>query len=72
MKDIKIGKWVITRKSIISIITCLFSLGVIIGSAIAQSIDLGKNINWIFVCLFFIPIVLIHYKPITRGIHKEE
>ena len=70
MNDIKLGNWIITKKAILGVISGLFFFGVLLGANIALVENSQKDINWISIMLFYLPIIFILYRPIKKGIYR--
>lgn len=68
--SLKIGKYLITKKAIFNILFALFLLGILIGVYVASIEDDPNSKMGIILPMFYIPIVLIIYKPIKKNIIK--
>jgi len=65
---LKIGNIAVTKKAILGIVFCLFLFGVLLGAYFAMIEDNPINNMGLLVFIFYIPVVLVLYKPVKSGI----
>jgi hypothetical protein len=66
MISFKIGQYVITKRAITILVLGCFLTGIMIGANIA-----GEAFSTQVVLLFILPMWLLLFRGIRRGIHKE-
>ncbi len=70
LESIRVGKYEIMPKAFLTVLFTLFLMGVLLGAYIAAKED-NPDMNLFFMSIFSIPILMIMYKPIKKGIIKS-
>ena len=68
IQSLIIGKYKITKEAILKIAFSFFSLGILIGVYFAAKEDNPHTTFQYILPIFFIPTILLMYKPIKKGI----
>jgi len=62
-------KWNLSKEAIFRVVFILFLFGIMIGANIAYKEDSGHNLPIPILMIFLIPITIIFYRQIKKGLY---